>query len=165
MKKHSLIPGKRSICVLSLRQVAAPLLVAIGFLFAACDSMPKAPRVSAVTQPFSRETATVKIPFQGDEAKVEVKLAHFPANQAAVDGLKALENGDLETALTRFQAATKEKPDNWTYQFALAVTYEALGRDAEAQRHYENTNLLKGKEGYFDAHAGLKRIEARAGAK
>lgn len=132
-------------------------------VLAGCESAPKMPSVSSLTQPFSRETATVKIPFRDDVAKVEVKLAHFPANQSAVDGLSALQNEDLETALTRFRTAIEQEPNNWTYQFAIAVVYEALGRYDEAKRHYENTNLLRGKDGYFDAHAGLKRIEARSG--
>lgn len=142
--------------------LSASVLAAL-FGFAGCESAPKVPSISSVTQPFSRETATVEVPFRGDVAKVEIKLAHFPANQNAVDGLNALQNEDLQTALSRFRTAVEERPDNWTYQFALAVTLEALGEYDEARRHYENTNLLRGKDGYFDADAGLKRIEARAG--
>jgi hypothetical protein len=68
--------------------------------------------VSSVTEPFSRETATVKVPFEGETARVVVRLAHFPANQQAVDGLTALQNEDLQTALTRFKAAIAVRPDN-----------------------------------------------------
>lgn len=125
---------------------------------AGCSS---APTVSEMKETFSRENATVKVPFQGDVARVVVKLSHFPANQNAVDGLNALQREDFAAAEAKFQLAIADKPDNWSYHFALGVIFEATGKFPEAKREYENTNLLKGKGGYFDAEAGLKRIAAR----
>ncbi|MFO1501109.1 MAG: hypothetical protein U1G07_22420 [Verrucomicrobiota bacterium] len=117
---------------------------------------------NSVTGIFNPSQANVKIPFEGTEAEVVVKLSHFPANQHALDGIAALQTAQWDVALTHFQAALQEKPNNWSYHFALAVTQELKGNYPEAKNHYLEANRLKGgKEGYFDAQAGLKRIEAR----
>lgn len=58
------------------------------------------------------------------------------------EGAQAFERSDLATAERRFSAALERLPDSPLTHYDLAVTYFALGRDAEAFSHLEHAEAL-----------------------
>jgi Flp pilus assembly protein TadD len=111
---------------------------------------------------FKPSEAVVSIPFEDTTADVTVRLSRSLANRAALDGMADLQTRQWDAAVSHFESALAQKPDDWSYHFALAVAQEVKGNYPEARKHYLEANRWKGGEGYFDAQAGLKRLDARA---
>mgnify|MGYP000706869176 CR=1 FL=1 len=132
-------------------------LFAAAWLFAGCST------VERTNIPGINEKVTVvEVPFEGEVARVEVKLSGFLADEHAVQGLNAIETSSWATAERAFSLALQDQPNNWSYHFALAVVLEIRGDYERAAEEYRKADQLYGGDGYFDAKAGMARIEFRA---
>ena len=71
------------------------------------------------------------------------------------EGMKALEEGRYDAAVTAFGKATAEDPKDYFAHFNLAMAYTLLHRDAEAVASYRRT--LEIKPGLYEAelNAGI----------
>src|SRR5437764_7467117 len=73
----------------------------------------------------------------------------FAQADATADGLKALEEGRYEAAVSSFGKAIEADPKDYFAHFNLAMAYTLLHKDAEAVAEYRKT--LEIKPGLYEA--------------
>jgi tetratricopeptide (TPR) repeat protein len=73
----------------------------------------------------------------------------FQTADYSAEGLKALEDGHYEAAVTSFQKAIAAKPDDYYAHFHLALAYSLLQKNAEGIAEYRKT--LELKPGLYEA--------------
>src|SRR3954468_18539141 len=76
-------------------------------------------------------------------------LLFFAQADYTSDGMKALEEGRYDAAVTAFTKATEADPKDYFAHFNLAMAYTFLHRDAEAGAEYRKT--LEIKPGLYEA--------------
>ena len=80
---------------------------------------------------------------------VMAALLFFAQADATSDGLKALEQGRYEAAVSAFAKAIEADPKDYFAHFNLAMSYTLLRKDAEAVAEYRKT--LEIKPGLYEA--------------
>lgn len=107
--------------------------------------------------------------------QIAVKRPDFNADTYMEDAYHALMQGDLPTAMDRYQAVLEAQPNNTDAKFGLATTYHRRGELAMARslyaeiimvnRHHlealNNLLVLVSQESPSEALAEMKKLEAR----
>lgn len=116
-----------------------------------------------VQSTFKPRSAKVSLEFEKETIEILIEESRNPLDNCESGrlGLAALQVENWDSALVEFQKAATEKPKVHSYQLAVAALLERKGSFAEAQRHYEDANRLKGGEGSPEAQMGVRRIKAR----
>ncbi len=168
--------SRESIGVRLTRRFGGVTLVVVmaavpGFLAACGDKKPAKSAVAATaTKDTAGTAATTPTPTgdQGDApppppAPGETSKLVGAARDAYDRGVASYNAGDLAGALTAFQQAVGAESKAYEAHYALAVTYERMGKNSEALEHYREAYKLN--PNYDAAIAGYGYLLYRQGSK